>query len=135
MKLSDLSTDQALDVLCELTPYINNIVSDEAFVSEIGKVIDFDKDMNRYGLFLIGMERINRAIPMLLKDHRADVYGILAAVNRESPESIAAQNSMATLLQIREVLQDREMIGFFKSFGPQGQTEQSAPSAPSQDSE
>ena len=36
MKLSELSTDRALDVLCELTPYISNIASDEKMPGEPG---------------------------------------------------------------------------------------------------
>lgn len=135
MKLSELNTDRALDVLCELTPYVENIVSDEAVVSAVGKVIKYDSQMNRYGLFLVGIEKISKIIPLLLKTHRADMYGILSAINSQSVEEIAAQNSILTLRQIREVLQDKELIDFFKSSAPQEQKEQSAPSVPSHGSE
>lgn len=135
MKLSELSTDQALDVLCELTPYINNIASDKDILSEIGKVEDFKDGITKQGLTIVWIDRISKVIPTLLQTHRPDVYGILSAVNQKSVAEIAAQNSMVTLLQIREVLQDKELIDFFKSFEPQVQTEQSAPSADFRDSE
>ena len=39
MKLSALNTDRALDVLCELTPYVSSIVSDETIIKPIGTVL------------------------------------------------------------------------------------------------
>ena len=48
MKLSELSTDKALDVLCELTPHIKNITDDEAATSSIGKVLDDGQGLNLY---------------------------------------------------------------------------------------
>lgn len=40
MKISELSTDRALDVLCELTPYVANITGDKALLDELGKKFD-----------------------------------------------------------------------------------------------
>lgn len=40
MKLSELTTEQAADVLCELTPYIANITGDKALLDELGKKFD-----------------------------------------------------------------------------------------------
>ena len=40
MKLSELSTDRAADVLCEVTPYIANITGDKALLDELA--IKFD---------------------------------------------------------------------------------------------
>ena len=40
MKLSELTTDQAADVLCELTPYIANITGDKSLLDELGKKFD-----------------------------------------------------------------------------------------------
>ena len=80
MKLSELSTDRALDVLCELTPYISNIASDEKMVSAVGKVVDTGGDINLYGKALRLVERAGEIVPALLKDHRADVYGILSEI-------------------------------------------------------
>ena len=42
MNLSELSTDRALDVLCELAPYIDHITSDQEVVSTIGKEVKPD---------------------------------------------------------------------------------------------
>lgn len=129
MKLSELGTDKALDVLCEMTPYISNIASDEAVVVAVGKVVDTSTDMNLFGKGLLLVERLGEIIPMLLKGHRADVYGILSVMNDRPVAEIAAQKLTETVRQVRELFQDPELLSFFKSSAQQGQNEPSAPSA------
>lgn len=131
MKLSELGTDKALDVLCELTPYASNIASDEAVVSAIGKIMDTSKDLNLYGKGLLLVERMGEIVPVLLKTHRADVYGILSAMNERPVAEIAAQKLMDTMEQVRDLFQDEELVSFFKSSAQQEQTVPSAPSASS----
>lgn len=131
MKLSELSTDRALDVLCELTPYISNIASDEAVVKSVGKIVDAEKDLNIYGKGLLLVERMGEIVPVLLKTHRPDVYGILSVMNERPAAEIAAQKITETIRQVRELFQDPELLSFFKSSAQQGQSEPSAPSVPS----
>lgn len=130
MKLSELSTDQALDVMCELTPYIDNIVNDPDTVNTIGKVVVHkDGKINRYGVFALAMGRITEFAPLLLKNHRQDLYSILSVMNDRPVDEIAGQKFVETMWQIRELFQDEEFFSFLKSFAPQEQTAQSAPSA------
>lgn len=119
MKLSNLSTDQALDVLCRLTPLISNITSDTALVETLGKVVNAGEGLNKYGSFMLVAERLGESIPILLKTHREDVYGILSILNEKGPEEVAKQNLLETLRQLREVFQDKELMAFFKSFTTQ----------------
>lgn len=135
MKLSQLSTDRALDALCELTPYISNIASDENMVAVVGKIINVDDGMNALGKGLLLVERVGEIIPALLGAHREDVYGILSVINDRTVEEIAAQTVMDTINQIRDALQDKELLSFFSSFARREQTKSSAPSADSLDSE
>lgn len=135
MKLSELSTDRALDTLCELTPYISNVVSDESVLSIVGKVIDFGEDMNLYGKGLMLVERIGEIVPVLLKAHRDDLYNILSVMNERPASEIAGQKLMETMRQVRELLQDEEFLSFFKSSAQQAQSKPSAPSAESPASE
>ena len=135
MKLSELSTDRALDTLCELTPYLSNIASDATVVSAVGKVVENNKELNTYGYALLLAERMGEITPVLLKTHRPDVYGILSVLNEKSTEEIAAQSVKETLRQIREAFQDTEFLSFFKSSVRQGKSGPSAPSAPSPVSE
>ena len=135
MKLSDLSNDRALDVLCELAPHIDRITNDKEVVSTIGKVVEPGAELNRYGSFMLIIGRIYAFVPLLLKTHRPDVYGILSVLNEKTVEEIAAQPVRETVKQLQEAFQDKDLIAFFKQSAQQGQNEQSAPSAPSPGSE
>lgn len=135
MKLSELSTDRAADVLCELAPYVGNITNDKTVVSTIGKVMENGQDLNRYGQVMLVVGRIGEFIPLLLKEHRPDVYGILSVMNERPAAEIATQKLMETMQQVKELFQDGDFMAFFKSSAQQGQTEQSSPSAASPVSE
>lgn len=122
MKLSKLTTDEALDVLCEITPYVSNIVSDETLMETLNKTIKKD-GMTRAGVLVAGAEKLSRLVPIVMKEHRNDVYGILAAVNGLDVEEIAKQNIIKTSMQIRDVCADKEMLDFFRSCAQQKDTE------------
>lgn len=132
MKLSELNTDRALDVLCELTPCIYNITSDKGIVDSVSRVIDVDrKETNVYGQYLLLADRVVEILPLLLKNHRADVYGILSVLNEKPAAEIAAQPVRDTIRQVKEAFQDEELLSFFRSSARQ---ERNAPSAPSVES-
>lgn len=122
MKLSQLTTDQAADVLCELTPYIANITGDKALLDEMGKKFD-SKGKSVAELYTYGAQKYAMLVPVLLKDHRADMFGILAILNGTTVESVAKQNILTTILQIRSVFKDKELLDFFKSFGQEDESE------------
>lgn len=127
MKLSELTTDGALDALCQLTPYIANITTDQDFVDAIGKLVKTE-GMSVYGMYTLIIDRVSAALPVLLGTHREDVYGILSVVNQKPPKEIAAQSIRETVSQLKELVQDPELLSFFKSFMGRGKTEPSAPS-------
>lgn len=135
MKLSELSTDRAADVLCELCPLIDSVVGDERIVSEIGKVENFKNGITKHGLSVIWAGRISRIIPILLKEHRQHMYGILSILNEKSVGEIAKQPVKDTIRQAKEVFEDEEFCSFFNLYAPQERKEQSAPSAGSPGSE
>lgn len=115
MRLSELSTDRATDVLCELTPYIANIVSDEELLEELKKTVDRKDIVNKAQWLAVGAEKITKILPILLKKRKEDVFGILAVMNEKTVEEIAKQNILVTLKQARTAFKDKELIDFFKS--------------------
>lgn len=115
MRLSELSTDRATDVLCELTPYIANIVSDEELLEELKKAVDRKDIVNKAQWLAVGAEKITKIIPILLKKRKEDVFGILAVINEKTVEQIAKQNILVTLKQAKTAFKDKELIDFFKS--------------------
>lgn len=97
MRLSELTTDESLDALCVLTPYINNIVIDQDLTEELRRKVNPDN----------------------LKNHRLDVYGILSVLNGKTPQEIGKQNFLVTAKQIRDVVKDKELLDFFRSCAEQ----------------
>ena len=115
MKLSQLSTNEALDVLAEITPYITDIMSDEALIAELKNTIG-GKELSTAEMVAFGANKISKIINILLKQNKRAVFGILAALNKKAPDEIAKQNFIATGNQIREIVKDRELWDFFTSF-------------------
>ena len=121
MKISELSTDRALDVLCELTPYVANITGDKALLDELGKKFD-TKGKIVAEMYTFAAQKCAALAPVLLKAHRADIFGVLAVLNETSAEEIGKQNVGTTIKQIRELFQDRELLTFFKSWQQEEET-------------
>lgn len=117
MKISQLTTDAALDALCEITQYVTNIVADEKLLATIRETVKpkEGEEMTRAAVLMAGADKLTRIVPMVLKDHREDVYGILSVVNGKSVEEIARQNVIKTSMQIRDICKDRELLEFFTS--------------------
>lgn len=120
MRLSELTTDRAADVLCELTPYIANITGDKTLLDELGKKFD-PEGKSPAELYVFADAKYAQIVPILLKSHRADVFGILGTLNEQDAESIGKQNIMQTMRQVRDAVQDKDLMDFFGSL--QGQDE------------
>lgn len=118
MKLSELDTSRAADVLCEAGAYALNILTDEELATELKSKIDSSGELSRLELYTFGVQKISALLPIILKKHRDDVFGILAAVNGCAAKDIARQNIMVTMQQVKELASDKDMIDFFKSCTP-----------------
>lgn len=118
MKLSELDTSRAADVLCEAGAYALNILTDEELAAELKSKIDSPDELSRLELYTFGVQKVSTLLPIVLKKHRDDVFGILAAVNGCAVNYIASQNIMVTMQQVKELVSDKDMIDFFKSCAP-----------------
>ena len=115
MKISELSTHKALDIICEITPFVDEIATDEELISTLKEKIKLPEGATRADMLKIGADKINKIVPIILKKKRAAVYGILAALNESSIEKISKQSMISTAKQIKEAVGDKELIDFFKS--------------------
>ena len=115
MKLSEMTTDRAMDVLCEITPCIANITADEELLAELRNAIDPKAVKTKAELMVKGVEKITKLVPIVLKQRKTDVFGFLAALNEKTAEEIGKQNIIATMAQVREVVKDKDLMDFFKS--------------------
>jgi hypothetical protein len=115
MKLSQLTTDRAVDVLCQLTPYIANITGDKELLDGLAQKLD-NKGKSVAELYVFAAKKYATLAPILLKNHKADVFGVLAVLNETTPEAVGKQNVLTTINQIREAFKDKELLDFFKSW-------------------
>ena len=111
-KLSDLGTDECMDVLCAIAPSIQEIVDDNDIMNALGKAID-KNGLTTAGVFMAATSKLVGAVPMLFKTHREDVYNILSRVGGVTVEDIKAQNMLDTMQQTKEILQDKPLLDFF----------------------
>lgn len=115
MKLSEFSTDKAVDILCEVSVYTLNILSDEEFRESLKKLTGDEKPQTVGERYAIGVQRIGQWIPLLLKKHKEDAFGVLAAVNGVTVDAVREQNVLTTMRQIRALAEDKDLTDFFKS--------------------
>ena len=111
-KLSDLGTDECLDVLCEIAPNVQAITDDKEIMAAIGKAID-KKGLTTAGVIMAAVSKLGGAVPLLFRAHREDVYHILATVGGVDVDEIKNQNVVDTAWQLREILQDKPLLDFF----------------------
>jgi hypothetical protein len=116
MKFSELTTENAMDVFCEITEYVERIMNDEELVNELKKELSITDETTNVEKTAIVLSKIKTIAPILLKKRRDDVLGIVAAVNSMTVDEIKKQNIVKTLLQIREIIGDKDFMDFFKSF-------------------
>ena len=117
MKLSEISTERAADVLCELTPLVDGIITDEDLMQSLSAVVNKEQTetMSVGQKMLLVSSKLGKIVPILMKKRRAEMFGILAVLNEKTPEQISAQNMLVTMLQVRDLVNDRELIDFFRS--------------------
>ena len=122
MKLSQLSTDETIDIFCELTPLIADITSDEELMGELKYNLERD-NMTIAELYAFGIQKIDKIVNVVFRKKKSVVYKILAVLNHKKPEEIAAQNFLATGAQVREIVKDRDLWDFFTSFARTAKSE------------
>ena len=114
-KISELTTEEAVDYLCEMTPYVANISADEELLKVLREKLGGADKASRAEIYTFGAAKISKLVPMLLKTHRNDVFGILSVANGVPAEEIGKQNIMETMNQVKALCADEELLNFFKS--------------------
>lgn len=121
MQLSQFTTAEMADVLCELAPLVANITGDKVLLDTLSAKVK-TKGMSAVEVYTYGAKKYAQLVPIILKEHRNDVFGILAVLNKTTIETIAAQKITETLNQVKEAVQDKDLWDFFKSWLPEDVT-------------
>ena len=111
LKLNEMNTEEMLDKICDITPFINNIVTDEKVMSVIGDKINADKGEKEVNAFVYG--KMFKLIPMFLKDHRDDVLSILAIMTNRTLDEVKKQNFFKTTLELKYLFSNKEIVELF----------------------
>lgn len=124
MRLSEITTDRAAEVLCELTPLIDSIITDEELMKALSAAIGAEDaaSMSVGQKLLLVSAKVGKIVPILMKKRRAEMFGILGVLNEKTPEQIAQQNFLVTMKQVKDLTSDRELIDFFRSCRNSGES-------------
>lgn len=138
MRLSDVRGERTLDVIADIIGPVANIAGDED-MREL-----FSRKPCPEGMtpteFMLG--RVSENLPSVLRSHKSDIIGVLAAIGGTTPEEYADGMDMVTLLRdVLELVNDKVFVDFLASLqqtsgaaGSQsGTTEARAAQTPSSD--
>lgn len=115
MKLSEFSTDKATDALCEISIHLLQITTDEELLQQIKSTLGDTEGKTRAELLVYGADKAGKILPLLLKKHKNEVYGILAVLNNKTIAEIGKQNILVTAAQIRDAIKDKDLVNFIRS--------------------
>lgn len=110
MKLSDIKGDRVFDVIADIIDPICNIASDKN-ASDL-----FRRETPPDGMDArdFAAMKVRKAVPALMRGHKADLVAIFAAINGVTPKEYAETVTMASLLKdVTEMLTDSELMAFF----------------------
>lgn len=122
MKLSDIQGDRVFDVIADIIDPIANIAEDE----KASAMFRREKLPEGITAKQFVTQRVRKALPALLKDHKGDIIAILAAIEGVSADAYKdALNLVKLTRDTVELLSDDAFTAFFLS----AQSENSSGSA------
>lgn len=112
MKLSDIKGDRVLDVIADIIDPIANMVQDKD-VAEMFERKAVPDGMDARDFFA---KRMRKGMPVLLKDHKADIIAIMAAIEGVTPEQYAESLNFPKLFtDVMELVTDNAFLDFLSS--------------------
>ena len=112
MKLSELSNDQAADILIRLADPVGAICDDEEAV----QMIDEYKKRYKMPLFYAVGKMIPTLVGYLLKKHKSELYEIISLLSGEKKADVGNMNFAETVKVLRDSYNDTLSV-FFRSSG------------------
>lgn len=114
MKLSDIKGDRVLDVIADTIDPIANMVQDKDVAAMFEREA-VPEGMDARDFFA---KRMRKGMPVLLKNHKADIIAIMAAIEGVTPEQYAASLDFPKLFtDAMELVTDDAFLDFLSSPG------------------
>jgi len=110
MKISQMTTAQAADVLVRLAEPASSIIHDEGVM----KMIETLANDNAISPLKFIADHVTMVVTVLLKDHRSDVFEIVAALAGKTVDEVAEQRITETIKDVRDSW-DGDLVDFFGS--------------------
>lgn len=112
MKLSDIKGDRVFDVIADIIDPIANMVQDKD-VATMFKREAVPDGMEARDFFA---KRMCKGLPVLLKNHKADIIAIMAAIEGVTPEQYAESLDFPKLFtDAMELVTDDAFLNFLSS--------------------
>lgn len=121
MKISEMEMNKAADVMVRLSGSLGNVLNDEAISKLITDTGFAGKNNPAKGYAMV----LTKLVPACLKDHRSDLFDIVAALDEKTPEEVGHMKVGEVIAILRESV-DKELLDFFKSFGGSTKTAENA---------
>lgn len=112
MKLSVIKGDRVLDVIADIIDPIANMVQDK----DVAAMFEYEavpEGMEARDFFA---KRMRKGLPILLKNHKADIIAVMAAIEGVTPGQYAASLDFPKLLtDVMELVTDDAFLDFLSS--------------------
>lgn len=116
MKISQMSTDQAADVLVRIANPIARIMDDE----EVEPLLQQLSESEKLSVIKIISSLLPKVVLLAVQRHRLDLYEIVGAFSGKNTKQVGAMNIMQTMAVLKESI-DEDFLDFFRLSGGQGQ--------------
>ncbi len=111
MRLSDLTAEQGLEAIANSLEYIGNIVDDDVALELCQKLVPQEGEK-----YIKVFARGAKTAPKLLKTHKDDVIGILAAFELQSVEEYKKKHKLMDVIKgVVDLVNDPEVRQLFFS--------------------
>ena len=113
MKISEMTNDQACDAIVRLTNPVANITDDPKLEPMLKELADNNGETGVSALKIVS-SMLPKFVPLLLKDHKNDLYEIISILSDKNKGEIGKMKLGETIAILKESI-DEDLIGFFKS--------------------
>lgn len=117
MKLSELTTKQALSKMLVLIPVVKELTGDMELLELFKKGYSISPDATAEEIeaikMKVGTEKLMDITAMLIEKHENVIYKILSVMNEREIKEIQEQSIIETFSQIQSLFEDKALMQLF----------------------
>ena len=113
-KIAELSTNDGLDVLVEITPYVRTLATNDALIGELKALYASSAEDRQTPTF--AAEMLARLIPVWCRDCRAELMAIVRTLGGYSEDELAGLGAVRAFEEMGALFNDPDFVNFFRSF-------------------